>query len=156
MEHGAVAGRNMRNLIIVLGFAMTPGVLRVVRASVLSERERDYVLAARSVGVSNARIMGRHILPNVAAPVIVIATTLLAAAILAEAALSFLGFGVPPPTPSWGGDLSGSSRAYFQVAPWMAIFPGIALSLAVLGFNFLGDSLRDILDPRLRGSRREF
>jgi ABC-type dipeptide/oligopeptide/nickel transport system permease subunit len=119
---------------------------------VLVEREKDYVTSARATGAKSTRIMLRHILPNVAAPVIIIATTLLAAAILAEAALSFLGFGVPPPTPSWGGDMSGQARAFFQVDPWMAIFPGLALSLAVLGFNFLGDSLRDVLDPRLRGS----
>jgi peptide/nickel transport system permease protein len=149
---GSVIGRDVNSLILVLGIAMTPGIVRVVRGSVLVEREKDYVLAARALGAGDLRIMFRHLLPNVAAPVIIIATTLLSAAILAEAALSFLGFGIPPPKPSWGGDLSGNARAFFQVAPWMAIFPGLALSLAVLGFNFLGDALRDVLDPRLRGT----
>lgn len=149
---GSSMGRDINSLVLVLGIAMAPSICRVVRSSVLVERNKDYVLAARAVGAGGTWIVLRHILPNSLAPIIVMATTLLAAAILAEAALSFLGFGVPPPTASWGGDLSGSARAYFQIAPWMAIFPGLALSLAVLGFNFLGDALRDLLDPRLRGA----
>lgn len=149
---GSSIGRDMRSLVIVLGIAMAPSIARVVRASVLVERNKDYVLAARTIGASGSRLVVRHILPNAVAPIIVMATALLAAAILAEAALSYLGFGVPPPTPSWGGDLSGPARAFFQIAPWMAIFPGLALSLTVLGFNFLGDALRDLLDPRLRGT----
>lgn len=149
---GAVAGRGTGVLIWVIGIAIAPGVVRVVRGSVLAEQARDYVLAARAMGASAPRVMLRHILPNVMAPITVIATTLLAAAILAEAALSFLGLGVAPPTASWGGDLSGSSRDFFEVAPWMAIFPGLALSFAVMGFNFFGDALRDVLDPKLKGT----
>jgi ABC-type dipeptide/oligopeptide/nickel transport system permease subunit len=94
--------------------------------------------------------MFRHILPNITAAVIIVGTSLLGAAILVEAALSFLGLGTPPPTPSWGGDLAGNARRFFTHAPWMAIFPGLALSLVVLGFNLLGDAMRDVLDPRLR------
>jgi len=149
---GAAVGPGVLTLVSVLGVAMTPGVLRIVRGSVFVEREKEYVVAARALGAPAWQIMLRQILPNVLAPIIIIGTTLLAAAILAEAALSFLGLGVPPATPSWGGDLSGSARDYFESAPWMAIFPGAALSLAVLGFNFLGDALRDVLDPQLRGA----
>lgn len=149
---GAAVGPGVLTLVSVLGVAMAPGVLRIVRGSVFVEREKEYVLAARAMGSPAWQIMLRQILPNVLAPIIIIGTTLLAAAILAEAALSFLGLGVPPATPSWGGDLSGSARDYFEAAPWMAIFPGAALSLAVLGFNFFGDALRDLLDPRLRGA----
>jgi peptide/nickel transport system permease protein len=147
----AVFGKGTGILIVVIAIAIVPGVTRVVRGSVLSERERDYVIAARALGSSDLRVMFRHILPNVLSPIIVIGTTLLAGAVLAEAALSFLGLGIPPPTPSWGADLSGEARTYFELAPWMAIFPGVALSLTVLGFNFLGDAVRDILDPRMRG-----
>ena len=105
------------------------------------------------MGCGHARIILRHILPNVAATVIILATIGLGAAILAESALSFLGFGVPPPYPAWGAMLSGSGRTYMFRAPWMAIWPGVAISLAVFGFNMLGDALRDVLDPRLRGAR---
>jgi peptide/nickel transport system permease protein len=147
----SVLGPSVINLMAVVGVAIIPGVGRVMRGIVLSERERQYVEAARSVGVGSTRLMFRHILPNVAAALIVIATSLLGAAILVEAGLSFLGFGTPPPTPSWGADLSGQARRFFVHAPWMAIFPGIAISLVVLAFNLLGDALRDVLDPRLRG-----
>ena len=146
----AVAGQGMWKSIMVLGVAITPGVARVVRGSVLTERARDYVLAGKSIGVSELRIMFLHVLPNVLAPIIVFGTTLLAAAVLAEASLSFLGLGIPPPTVSWGSDLSGTARTYFEIAPWMAIFPGAALTLAVLGLNFLGDAIRDVMDPRLQ------
>jgi peptide/nickel transport system permease protein len=146
----SVSGPGLWKSIIVLGVAITPAVARVVRSSVLSERERDYVLSARSVGASEGRIMLFHLLPNVSAPIVVLGTTLLSVAILAEASLSFLGVGVPPSTASWGGDLSGSSRDFFEIAPWMAIFPGLALTVTVLGLNFFGDALRDVLDPRLQ------
>lgn len=149
----AVLGASIVNLMIVVGIAIIPGVGRIIRGIVLSEKQNQYVEASRSVGAATPRILFRHILPNIAAPLIIIATSLLAGAILIEAGLSFLGLGTPPPTPSWGADLSGQARRYFIYAPWMAIFPGIAISLVVLAFNLLGDALRDILDPRLRGSR---
>jgi peptide/nickel transport system permease protein len=146
-------GQGVDKTIILLGLAIWPGITRLVRASVLSEREREYVTAARAMGVGSPRIMVRHLLPNVAAPVMVWATTAVAGVMLAGASLSFLGFGIPLTTPSWGGDLSGSSRNFFTFAPWMAIFPGLALALTVLGFNFFGDAVRDAMDPRLRGER---
>jgi peptide/nickel transport system permease protein len=113
--------------------------------------QNTYVEAARALGAGHLRIMVRYLLPNVAATIIILATIGLGAAILAESALSFLGFGVPPPYPSWGAMLSGSGRSFMYRAPWMAIWPGAAISLAVFGFNMLGDALRDVLDPRLRG-----
>ncbi|MBI2762097.1 MAG: ABC transporter permease [Chloroflexi bacterium] len=149
----AIVGSSILNLMVVVGIAVIPGVGRIIRGIVLSEKQNQYVEAARATGARTGRIIFRHILPNLAAPLIVIATSLLAAAILVEASLSFLGLGTPPPTPSWGGDLSGQARRYFVYAPWMAIFPGLAISLVVLGFNLMGDALRDVLDPRLRGSR---
>jgi peptide/nickel transport system permease protein len=149
----AIVGSSIFNLMVVVGIAIIPGVGRIIRGIVLSEKQNQYVESARATGARTGRIIFRHILPNLAAPLIVIATSLLAAAILVEASLSFLGLGTPPPTPSWGGDLSGQARRYFVHAPWMAIFPGIAISLVVLGFNLMGDALRDVLDPRLRGSR---
>lgn len=147
----AVVGPSIRNLMVIVGLAIIPGIGRIVRGIVLSEKENAYVEAARTLGARPGRIILRHILPNLLAPLIVIATSLLAGAILIEASLSFLGLGTPPPTPSWGADLSGQAQHFFTHAPWMAIFPGAALSLVVLGFNLLGDALRDILDPRLRG-----
>jgi peptide/nickel transport system permease protein len=146
----SVFGNSIEKLMVVVGIAIIPGVGRIMRGIVLSEKQSLYIEAARSVGATNQRIMFRHILPNVAAAIIIIATSLLGGAILVEAGLSFLGLGTPPPTPSWGYDLSQNARKYFVHAPWMAIFPGLALSLVVLGFNLLGDALRDILDPRLR------
>jgi ABC-type transport system substrate-binding protein len=109
------------------------------------------ILVARATGCQDWQVIIRHILPTIAAPIMVVVTLGLGVAILAESSLSFLGFGVPPPTPSWGAMLSGSGRTYVLQAPWMAIFPGIAISLAVFGFNMLGDALRDLLDPKLRG-----
>jgi peptide/nickel transport system permease protein len=146
----AAFGNSIEKLMLLVGIGIIPGVGRVMRGVVLAEKQSLYVEAARSCGASAQRIMFRHILPNVLAPIIIIATSLLGAAILIEAGLSFLGLGTPPPTPSWGADLSGNARNFFKHAPWMAIFPGLALSLVVLGFNLLGDALRDILDPRLR------
>jgi peptide/nickel transport system permease protein len=149
----AVVGSSIRNLMVVVGIAIIPLIGRIVRGAVLSEKQNAYIEAARTIGARPGRVLLRHILPNLFAPLIVIATSLLAASILVEASLSFLGLGTPPPTPSWGTDLSGQARRFFMHAPWMAVFPGVALSLVVFGFNLLGDSLRDILDPRLRGSR---
>lgn len=145
-------GPSIVNVIIVIAIGVIPGIARIVRGAVLSEGRNAYIEAARSTGASNMRIMVRHLTPNILPLAIVIATTLLGAAILAEASLSFLGLGIPPPNPSWGADVA-SSRTAFPLSIWSALFPGLAISLTVLGFNLLGDSLRDILDPRLRGSR---
>ncbi len=145
-------GPSMRNVIIVIAIAIIPSTTRIIRGAALTERNQLYVEAARSIGATDLRIVTRHVIPNVVPVAIVIATTLLGAAILAESSLSFLGLGIPPPNPSWGVDIS-TSRASFPLNTWAALFPGIAISLTVLGFNFLGDMLRDVLDPRLRGRR---
>lgn len=147
----AALGPSIYNVMIAIGTSEIPRANRIVRGSVLSEKQNVYVEAARVIGCGRVRIMMRHLLPNVTAPIIIIATVFLGNAILSEASLSFLGVGVPPPNPSWGGMLSGHSRTYMLAAPWMAIFPGVAITLAVLGWNLLGDGLRDVWDPRLRG-----
>ncbi len=148
----AVLGPSLVNLILALGVLGAANASRVIRGVTISVAQNVYVESARAIGAGNLRIMTRHILPNVVATIIVLATIGLGAFILAESALSFLGLGVPPPYPSWGGMLSGAGRTYFYDAPWMAIYPGVAISLAVFGFNMLGDALRDVLDPRLRGA----
>jgi peptide/nickel transport system permease protein len=145
----AVLGPGVTNAMIAIGVVYTPIFARITRASVLTVREEVFVESARSVGGSHLRILWHHIMPNVLAPIIVETTLSLAFAILAEAALSFLGLGTPPPAASWGRMLS-EARDYMQDAPWMGFFPGLAIVLAVMGFNFLGDGLRDALDPRLR------
>lgn len=150
----AVLGTGELNVMIAIGLSQVPPANRIVRGAVLSEKGNVYVEAARAIASSELRIMTRHILPNVTAPIIVISTIALGQAILAEAALSFLGVGIQPPNPAWGSMLSGHSRTYMLVAPWMAIFPGLAIFLAVMGWNLLGDALRDIWDPRLRTSSR--
>ena len=147
----AVLGPGMLNLILALGVLGAAAGSRVIRGATISVMQNTYVEAARALGAGHLRIMLRYLLPNVAATIIILATIGLGAAILAESALSFLGFGVPPPYPSWGAMLSGSGRSFMYRAPWMAIWPGAAISLAVFGFNMLGDALRDVLDPRLRG-----
>lgn len=148
----AVIGPGLWQVILVLGvLGGIGGRARVVRSAVISIKENVYIEAARAVGAPNRAIFVRHILPNITAPVIILFTIEMGNAILAEATLSFLGFGIPPPTPSWGGMLSGSGRQYMLYAPWMALWPGLALAIAVYGMNMLGDALRDILDPRLRG-----
>lgn len=147
----AALGPSLMNVIIAIGIADIPRANRIVRGSALSEMQRVYVEAARAIGAGPITIMFRHVLPNVTAPIIIIAATDLGGAILAEASLSFLGLGVPPPNPSWGGMLSGPHRTYMLSAPWMAVFPGLAISFGVLAWNLLGDALRDIWDPRLRG-----
>lgn len=147
----ALLGRGQTNVMIGLSIAAMGGNSRVVRSAVLSVMDQPYIEAARATGAGHFRIVFVHVLPNIAAPTIVIATLGLGFAILGEASLSFLGFGVPPPAPSWGGMLNGAGRSYFLVAPWVAIFPGVALSLAVFSVNMFGDALRDVLDPRLRG-----
>jgi peptide/nickel transport system permease protein len=149
----AVLGPGLLNVILVLGIVPSFNRSRVIRSATLAAKENQYVEAAQAVGASHLRVILRYILPNVMAPIIIVATNALGAVILVEATLSFLGFGVPPPYPSWGEMLSGSGRSYMYKAPWMAIWPGVAISLAVFGFNMLGDALRDLLDPRLRGSQ---
>ena len=148
----AVLGPGMLNVILALGILGAAAASRVIRGATISVLQNAYIEAARGIGAGHIRIMLRHVLPNVAATIIILATIGLGGAILAESALSFLGFGVPPPYPSWGAMLSGSGRSYMYRAPWMAIWPGAAISLAVFGFNMLGDALRDVLDPRLRGA----
>jgi peptide/nickel transport system permease protein len=150
----AVLGPGLLNVVLSLAVLIAATNSRVIRGATISVAQSAYVEAARALGCGHARIIARHILPNVAATVIILATIGLGAAILAESALSFLGFGVPPPYPSWGAMLSGSGRTYMFRAPWMAVWPGAAISLAVFGFNMLGDALRDVLDPRLRGGAR--
>jgi peptide/nickel transport system permease protein len=150
----AVLGKNILfgidfNLIIAIGLPMIPKVARVVRSSALAIREMPYIDAARACGYSHSRIVMRHIVPNVAAPYLIMLTAFVAQAILLEASLSFLGLGVTEPTPSWGLMLSGSAADFYLQAPWMILFPGLAISLAVFAFNLFGDSLRDWLDPKI-------
>jgi peptide/nickel transport system permease protein len=149
----AMLGPGLWEVVLSLGVLSAANSSRIIRSATLSARENQYVEAARAVGAGHCRIILWYILPNVMATVIIIATVSLGFAILAESALSFLGLGVPPPYPSWGEMLSGSGRTYMHKAPWMATWPGVAISLAVFGFNMLGDALRDLLDPRLRGGR---
>ncbi len=147
----AVLGSSLQNVVIALSIAIAPTASRVVRSSALSLREVPFVDAARNLGFTDMRILFRHVLPSCIAPFIIIATATLGSAILSEASLSFLGLGVPPPEPSWGAMLSGNTQRYMRGAPWLAIFPGLAITVVVFGFNFLGDALRDVLDPKLRG-----
>jgi peptide/nickel transport system permease protein len=149
----AVTGPGLLNIILALGIVSAAGSSRIIRSAAMTAKENQFVEAARAVGASHGRIILRYILPNIMAPIIIITTVSLGFTILIESTLSFLGFGVPPPYPSWGEMLSGSGRSYMHKAPWMATWPGIAISLAVFGFNMLGDALRDLLDPRLRGGR---
>jgi peptide/nickel transport system permease protein len=146
-----VIGPGMWEVILVLGLRW--GILgsRVIRSTVIGVKENAYVSAALAIGSSTYRILMRHILPNITAPLIILFTTRVPAFIITEASLSFLGFGVPPPTPSWGEMLSGSGRDYMYRAPWMVIWPGLALTIVVYGINMFGDAVRDIVDPRLRG-----
>lgn len=149
----SVFGPGMPQIIIALGLLMGIGGSRIIRSAVLSVRENMYVHAAKSLGASTSRILWRHILPNIMPPIIILFTTRVGAAILAESGLSFLGLGVPPPAPTWGGMLSGSGRSYLFQAPWLAIVPGLCLTLVVYSINVFGDALRDLLDPRMRGTR---
>lgn len=147
----AVAGPGIVQVIVLLGLMRGITGARVVRSAVLGIKENVYIAAARNVGVSNMRMLLRHVLPNVMAPIIILFTVSMGYMIITEATLSFLGFGVPPPQPSWGGMLSGPGRQFMLKAPWMALFPGLALAAVVWGINMFGDALRDLLDPRLRG-----
>ena len=145
----AALGPRSSSVIIALSVAYLPRTARIVRASAIVVREMEYVEAARVSGAGSLRIIGRHLLPNCTGPILVQLTFVFAYAILAEAALSFLGVGAPPPTPSWG-NIVAEGRDYAVEAWWIMLFPGVAISLAALGMNLLGDSLRDVLDPRLR------
>jgi peptide/nickel transport system permease protein len=146
----AALGPSVPNVILAISIPIVPRAARVIRASVLSIREMQYIEAARGLGTGHLRIAFRHVLPNTMGPFIVLATAQLGSAILVEAALSFLGLGIPEPYPSWGRMLSESAAEYVRTAPWLVIFPGVAISLTVFGTNLLGDALRDILDPRQR------
>jgi peptide/nickel transport system permease protein len=152
MAMAAALGPSITNTMIAIAIPKLPSIARVIRASTLSLREMPFVEAARAMGMSEFRIAIRHVLPNTLAPLIVLATAGLGSAILVEASLSFLGLGVPEPHPSWGRMLSESAAEYARTAPWLVIFPGLAITLAVFGTNLLGDALRDILDPRQRTS----
>ena len=144
----AALGQSKWGVILALGIAYSPSVTRVVRGTTLSLREKEYVEASRAMGNADMFTIARHIVPNCIGPLTVLATAFFAHAILAESALSFLGLGVPPPYPSWGGMLA-DARSYFTFAPWLAIFPGIAISATLLGVNLFGDALRDYFDPRM-------
>jgi peptide/nickel transport system permease protein len=151
----AILGQNIvlgidANLVVAIAIPMLPRVARVVRSSALAIRELPYIDAARTAGFSHTRIIFRHIVPNVVAPYLIMLTAYVAQAILSEASLSFLGLGVTEPTPSWGLMLSGAAADFYQQAPWMIVFPGVAISLAVFAFNLFGDSLRDWLDPKIK------
>jgi peptide/nickel transport system permease protein len=146
----AALGPSLHNTIIAIAIPLIPYVARVIRANTLSLREQPFVEAAKAIGMSEKRIALRHVLPNTLAPLIVLATAQLGSTILTESSLSFLGLGVPEPHPSWGRMLSESAAEYVRTAPWLVIFPGLAISFVVFGTNLLGDALRDLLDPRQR------
>ena len=146
----AALGPSLHNTIIAIAIPLVPYVARVIRSSTLSLREQPFVEAAKAIGMPETRIAIRHVLPNTLSPLIVLATAQLGSAILVEATLSFLGLGVPEPHPSWGRMLSESAAEYVRTAPWLVVFPGLAISFVVFGTNLLGDALRDLLDPRQR------
>jgi ABC-type dipeptide/oligopeptide/nickel transport system permease subunit len=149
----AILGASITNVVIALAVVFIPGAARTIRAQALSIKEVDYVLAARAVGAGDWRIILCHMAPNCVPTYIVLATISLGFAIVVEASLSFLGVGVPPEVPSWGGMLTGAAQNYVKVAPWLGVFPGLAIAIVVFAWNLLGDALRDVLDPRLRGTR---
>ena len=143
-------GGSLVNEILAIGVALTPNFLRLARSLALTIREQDYILAARALGTGQLRVMARHVFPNTVYALVVVATLYIATAIRTEAGLSFLGLGIPPPTPSWGNILS-EGRQYIKCCPWITTFSGLAIMVAVLAFNLVGDALRDLLDPRLKG-----
>ncbi len=143
-------GGTLLNEILAIGVALTPNFLRLARSLALTIREQDYILAARALGSGQLRVMARHVFPNTLYALVVVATLYIATAIRTEAGLSFLGLGIPPPTPSWGNILS-EGRQYIKCCPWITTFSGLAIMVAVLAFNLVGDALRDLLDPRLKG-----
>jgi ABC-type dipeptide/oligopeptide/nickel transport system permease subunit len=146
----AALGGSLANEMLAIGIALTPNFVRLARSLALTIREQDYILAARSLGAGQLRVMARHVFPNALYALVVVATLYIATAIRTEASLSFLGLGIPPPTPSWGNILS-EGRQYIKCCPWITTFSGLAIMVAVLAFNLVGDALRDILDPRLKG-----
>ena len=146
-----VMGPSVLTIIIALAFTWGVPGSRVIRGAVISIKDNVYLEAAKAIGCPTTRTLTRHVLPNVMATVIILFSIRVPGMVLAEASLSFLGFGIPPPTPSWGGMLSGSGRDYMFLAPWMVIWPGLALAITVYNINMLGDAVRDLLDPRLRG-----
>jgi peptide/nickel transport system permease protein len=146
----AALGGSLINEILAIGVALTPNFLRLARSLTLTIREQDYILAARAIGSGQLRVMARHVFPNTLYALVVVATLYIATAIRTEASLSFLGLGIPPPTPSWGNILS-EGRQYIKCCPWIRTFSGLAIMVAVLAFNLVGDALRDLLDPRLKG-----
>ena len=147
----AVLGSSLNNVIVAIVIGMMAPVIRTVRSQVLSVKEMDYITASRAVGAAPWRIVFRHIMPNCFATYLIMATDYLGFAIIIEASLSFLGVGSPPDIPSWGGMLTRAAQEHVKTSPWLSIFPGLAIFMVVLGFNFLGDALRDVLDPKLRG-----
>ena len=149
----SVVGPGMYQIIVILGLTFGIGGSRIIRGAVVSVRETMYIHATQSMGASTWRVLWRHILPNIMPPVLVLFSTRVGSVILVESGLSFLGLGVPPPAPSWGGMLSGTGRTYMYLAPWLALAPGLCLTMVVYGINVFGDALRDLLDPRMRGSR---
>jgi len=149
----AALGQSLNNVVIALSIIAIPAASRTVRSVALSIKETQYIEAAKAIGCADRRVISLHILPNCAAPYLIMVAYQVGRAILTEASLSFLGVGIPPPEPSWGGMLVGGAQQYLQLAPWAAFFPGIAISLAVFSSNILGDALRDFLDPRLRGTQ---
>jgi len=152
----SVVGQGILQIIVVLGIAGGIGGSRVVRGAVIGIKENDYFLAARAVGTPTSQILIRHVLPNIMAPIIIIFSINIGGVIIAEASLSFLGFGLPIKIPSWGGMLSREGRRFMEQAPWLALWPGLFLTLVVYSFNMFGDALRDLLDPRLRGGEGSY
>ena len=148
----SIVGSGMFQVVLVMGVLHGIGSARVVRSAVIGIKEHDYFLAARAIGSANSRLVLRHVIPNIVAPTIVIFTIAIGSMILWEASLSFLGFGLPPEVPSWGGMLSGEGRRFMERMPALALYPGIALATVIYGVNMFGDAVRDLLDPRLRGA----
>jgi peptide/nickel transport system permease protein len=147
----AVFGNTMPNVILAIAATILPRGVRIIRAATISIREMDYTMAARSIGASDVRTMLRHVMPNTVAPFLIIMSSMFGTAILTEAGLSYLGLGISEPTPSWGRMLTGQAAQYAPVAPWILIFPGLFITVTVMGFAFFGDALRDLFDPRQRG-----
>jgi peptide/nickel transport system permease protein len=148
----AALGASLNNVVIALSIAYIPSAARVLRSQALAVKEMDFVLAARAIGAGHGRIIFRYMIPNCLALYIVLVSVFLGTAIVAEATLSFLGIGVPPDVASWGGMLNGAAQTYVHLAPWLGVFPGLAIAIVVFAWNLLGDALRDVLDPRLRGT----